>query len=61
MGTGECTVMGTLQGASLYHWSIPDYVRMETDPFSVFFCGGGGARGLRMDSDQISVILNMVL
>ena len=38
-------MMGTLQGASLYHWPIPDYLRMETDPFSVFFFWGGGGKG----------------
>lgn len=42
MGAGECTMMVTLEGASLYHWPIPDYLRVETDPFSVFFFWGGG-------------------
>ena len=31
--------------ASLYHWPIPDYMRMETDPFSFFLGGEGGGQG----------------
>jgi len=42
MGAAECTMMSSSEGANLNPWPIPDYLRMETDPFSLFFGGGGG-------------------